>query len=188
MGHLGSVEDHTFAELQQWPLLQHNQEAVIPSFASVVKALPNARFNVEIKANNKAVVVALWELINTYGLYERIQVSSFHHEVLVAFRQISDNRIPTGASPQEVLEFLLLWNLGKEAPMAFASLQLPYGGSTWLDAQIASLVKIESSPRIQIFTVNSVEKIEPLLGKRSFGVMTDVPSSFIAEQKQTCRK
>ena len=142
----------------------------------------------EIKENNEEVVTALWELINKHELHDRIQVSSFHHDMLVAFRQISDHRIPTGASPQEALEFLLLWNLGHEAPIAFASLQLPYGASSRLDGQIDALLNSEAVPRVQVFTVNSFEDIALLLGKRSFGVMTDVPRSLISEQKQTCGK
>ena len=134
------------------------------------------------------MVEALWELIDKYRLHDRIQVSSFHHEMLVAFRKLSDNRIPTGASPQEAAEFLLLWSLGLEAPKAFSSLQLPYGGGGTLDSYVESLLDSKSAPQIQVFTVNSFEKIEPLLQKRSFGVMTDVPLSLMARQRPHCQK
>ncbi|MEC7987743.1 MAG: glycerophosphodiester phosphodiesterase family protein [Myxococcota bacterium] len=188
MGQSGGVEDYTLADLQQWPLRQHNKEAIIPSFAEVVEALPLSRFNVEIKENKEAVVRALWDFINAHELHDRIQVSSFHHDVLVAFRRLSNNRIPTGASPQEVVEFLLLWLLGQESPMEFASLQLPYGGNKWLDKRVLAMLKKESGPRIQVFTINSFEQIEPLLGNRRFGVMTDTPVALIEKKDQRCKE
>lgn len=185
-GRQGRVEDHTFAELQEMRVRQGGVEAVIPSFESVVEALGNARFNVEIKEKDQAVMVALWNLINTHGLHDRIQVSSFHHEMLVGFRQISGNRIPTGASPREAVEFLLLWYLGYEVPTAFVSLQLPYGGSPWLDTLVGAILKSDSGPKIQVFTVNSADTIEPLFGGASFGVMTDDPEVFMPEMRAGC--
>lgn len=72
----------------------------VPRFAELLEALPDTRFNVDLKSPGTAR--PLWETVRSYGAEDRVLVASFSDERLAQFRRLSGGRVPTAAGPREV--------------------------------------------------------------------------------------
>lgn len=75
----------------------------IPTLDELLDALPNARFNIDLKASG--AVAPLAETLRRHGAEHRVCVASFSLARLSAFRRLTGGRVATAASPVEVAVF-----------------------------------------------------------------------------------
>lgn len=79
-------------------------EHAVPTLAELLEELPQARFNVDLKA--PAAVAPLASLIDRTASHDRVCVGSFSQRRLDGFRRASGGRVATSASPAEVALFV----------------------------------------------------------------------------------
>ncbi len=72
----------------------------IPTLAELLDALPQARFNIDLKA--PGAIEPLVATLEQHGALDRVCVGSFHRASIAAFRRLTGGRVATSASPVEV--------------------------------------------------------------------------------------
>ena len=78
----------------------------VPTLAELVDAFPEARFNLDLKAD--AAVEPLAAFVAERGLQDRVLVGSFSWRRLHRFRGLAGPRVPTSAAPLEVAAYVVL--------------------------------------------------------------------------------
>lgn len=98
----GAIADLTYAEIVTARIAGKHH---IPTLAELFDALPEARFNIDLKSDGCAE--PLWRLIQERRAHERVLVGSFSSARLREFRALSGGSVPTSAGPGEVALFRL---------------------------------------------------------------------------------
>ncbi|MDQ6686532.1 MAG: glycerophosphodiester phosphodiesterase [Actinomycetota bacterium] len=78
---------------------------VVPTMASLFEALPECRFNIDIKT--ASAIEPLAALVRSTGAQDRVLVASFSRASLNRFRRLTDGLVATSAAPAEVALFML---------------------------------------------------------------------------------
>ena len=95
-GRTGRIRDLTFSELRD---IRIGFRAQIPTFTELLEALPNARFNVDLKAPGTGPALA--GIIKKQGAEDRVCVGSFSLRRIREFRRLMPF-VVTAADPVEV--------------------------------------------------------------------------------------
>ncbi|AFG38715.1 glycerophosphodiester phosphodiesterase [Spirochaeta africana] len=149
----------------------------IPTLREVFQAFPDAHMIVETKENNPALAAAMIELVQEYGREERTMLASFHHEMLVYFREHLPTTV-THASSDEVIPFLIASWLRLEgllSPQHEAFVvpirhgRLPVITRRFLAAADARGLATAA------WTINTPEQLLQLAEKGAWGLITDRP-------------
>lgn len=96
----------------------------VPLLDEVLEACPAARLNIDIKADDAALVRALTELLQRHGAASRVTVGSFLSSALQLFRTLAPH-IETSAHPGEVKQLLMAALLHRPPRSPAARLQVP---------------------------------------------------------------
>lgn len=186
----GLIRDHTLGELKRLDAGYYfttdggasfpyrGRGVTIPTLAEVLEALPDARFTIEIKPDDPAVVTELLRLVERLDLRDRIIVGSFQPRMLRDLRQRSGGAVATSAGPQEVQRFWLAARVRCERVLspAYDALQVP---------EIRGRLRVVS-PRfvaaahalglqVHVWTVDDAADMRRLLGWGVDGIMSDRP-------------
>lgn len=78
--------------------------ARVPRLEELFEAFPDARFNIDIKADGAAPALA--DFVRAHDAWDRVLVGSFSKRRLDSFRRLTTGRVPTSASPVEVAAYL----------------------------------------------------------------------------------
>ncbi len=78
----------------------------VPTFASLLHALPGASFNVDLKSVRAGALLA--DLLDAEQAWDRVLVGSFSPRRTGAFRRRTRGRVRTGATPPEAAAFRFL--------------------------------------------------------------------------------
>ena len=99
------------------------EEHAVPTMAELLEALPQCRFNIDLKS--AGAVQPLAALLERTGAYDRVCVGSFSDRRIRAFRKATRGRVATAAAPSEVARFLLPLSglAGRRGPQV---LQVPW--------------------------------------------------------------
>ncbi|MCL2482878.1 MAG: glycerophosphodiester phosphodiesterase [Propionibacteriaceae bacterium] len=171
----GRVADYTAAELSQITLISGEP---IPFFDDVVEALPQTRFNVDLKV--EGAIVPLVKAIMAHRLHNRILVDSFSQARLSRFRSLTHGQIPTAMAPPGVAwtAFVPLASAIVSSPGV--AVQVPrtqkIGVLTvpvvtrGMIARVHALGKV-----IHVWTVDEVDDMEQLIDLGVDGIITDRP-------------
>ena len=124
----------------------------IPTLAELVDAFPEARFNLDLKAD--AAVAPLAAFVLERGLHDRVLIGSFSRRRLRRFRRLAGPRVPTCASPAEVAAYVVLpGRLARLVAPGVAALQVPHRvgrlpvtTSAWYAAPTPSESRCTSGP------------------------------------------
>lgn len=100
---VGAVAELSYAELVAARIGEKHH---IPTLAELLDALPEHRFNIDIKADN--AVVPLVQVIEQAEAWDRVLIGSFSLPRLNRFRRLTHGRVPTAAAPLEVALFRLI--------------------------------------------------------------------------------
>jgi glycerophosphoryl diester phosphodiesterase len=146
----------------------------VPTFAEVLSAFPDVPLNVEIKADDVALVDAVRRLLEQFGATARVLLAAESGALMQKIR----DRIPgvvTGMSLPEVLEFMGSAGLCGYVPRGRA-LQVPvsYAGVPivtrhFVDA--AHALGLE----VHVWVIDEEAEMEALLDLGVDGIMTDFP-------------
>ncbi len=81
------------------------EEHAVPTMAELLEALPQCRFNIDLKS--ASAVQPLADLVERTGTHDRVCVGSFSDRRIRAFRRATRGRVATAAGPAEVARLLL---------------------------------------------------------------------------------
>lgn len=177
-GH-GLIADHTAAELEQ---LRIGADP-IPRLADLLEALPQAYFNVDLKA--PGAVAPLAELLRRTGAQHRVCVSSFSLSRIAAFRRLAPE-VATGLSS---LAVLLLWLgvPGTSRLLRGQAAQVPQrfcGGRLALVTRRFVRTAHRHGIRVHVWTVNDAAAMDSLIALGVDGIVTDQPDVLRAVLEQ----
>jgi glycerophosphoryl diester phosphodiesterase len=99
----GEIATLTLAEVRE--ALVAGRETV-PTLAELFDTFPHARFNIDLKS--EGAVAALVDFIAGRDAWDRVLVGSFSPRRTARFRALTGGRVPTCATPPEILAYRLL--------------------------------------------------------------------------------
>ena len=154
----------------------------IPALVEVLRNLPQARLNLEIKPRGPGLSGPLCAAIRTHGAQARVAVASFDQEAMDAFR-LACPEVATSATRNEVLRFVLLRAARLEHlhdPRAGA-FQVPERVNGWALVTPGFVIEARrSNQKVEIWVVNDPGDMARLLRLPADGVMTDYPDKILA--------
>jgi glycerophosphoryl diester phosphodiesterase len=167
----GRLADLTYAELSR---IRIGGSETIPTLLELVEAFPEARFNIDLKAEGTAAPLAA--LVAEHGLQDRVLVGSFSARRLNAFRRLAGPRVPTAAHPAEVAAYLLLPSRVATAVTRgrVAALQVPHrrGPLTIATRGLVRRAHAANLP-VHVWTIDDPLEMRTLLDRGVDGLMTD---------------
>ena len=184
----GLVQDLTLAELKKLDAGYHwtndeghtfpfrGQGIKIPSLSEIFSAFPKQVINIEIKQNDPPIVAALRELITQHKKTKQVLISAFNSRTMKVVRRLCHN-IATAATQSELNRFSKLSKLFLTRPFLLPAITLavPY------DIVTPHFVKAahKKNIRVDVWTVNEIEKMERLLTLKVDGILTDFPDKML---------
>lgn len=144
----------------------------IPTLDELLAALPEARFNIDLKAPGTAGPLA--RVLDRHAAHDRVCVASFTEAHLRAFRRLSRGRVATSASPPEVAAFAWAAPLRPLWPRTPAALQVPVRAGR-LAVVTPSLVRAAHrwGLAVHVWTINERAEMERLIDLGVDGLVSD---------------
>lgn len=166
-GHRGRVADLTAAEVQRLTL---SDGEAIPTLSEVLEALPELRFNIDLK--DEAGIEPVTRLIRSAEAIDRVCVTSFSERRAAAARRLLGPDACTGLGVWGVARFVLT---GRTAGAAV--LQMPFRAR---GIRVARGGVVRRAHRaglpLHVWTLNDATSIEHALDLGVDGIMTDRPA------------
>ncbi len=166
------------------------QKITVPTLEEVFDALPDAKFNIEIKNESPTVVNSLCNLIRERKLTEKVIVASISQTNLDNFRR-ECAEVATSASFTEVLQFYVYYKSGltdNYTPQmsSLQTLEKLFG------MQVVSKESVEIAHQlnlqIHVWTVNQPEQMQRLSEIGVDGIMTDYPDRLLEKVGRSADK
>lgn len=162
------------------------QRIRVPRLAELMRELPDAPLNIEIKCEGAAPVDAVVALVR--AARARIVLAAEHDNIMQAIRAAAPE-IPTSLATLEVAAFIGALQQGFEPslPAGAVALQIPprFGDTTLVDAaSVAAAHRLGAE--MHVWTINDPAEARRLLDLGCDAIMTDVPHvirSVIAERR-----
>ena len=124
----GRVDSYTLEELQKLDAGYHFRDlngelsyrgvegAYIPTVEEMFKRFPSMRMNIEIKDTypkgaDSQIEYKLWELIQKYGMAEKVLVVSFDHEIIRRFDSFAKGKVALAGGRDEIKSFVIFHKL-----------------------------------------------------------------------------
>lgn len=145
----------------------------IPILSDLLDALPDARFNIDIK--HPGAITPLVETLRSHGAFDRVCVGSFTTSSIRAFRQATAGRVATAASPSEVAGFALP-GVRRWWPLAADAFQMPMlvpGSRNRLLTPGLIAAAHARGARVHVWTINDRATMERLLDLGVDGIVSD---------------
>ncbi|MED4016634.1 glycerophosphodiester phosphodiesterase [Sutcliffiella cohnii] len=195
---LGFVEDFTLEELQQLDAGFYFQDlsgeysfrdqgVYIPTLDELFGLFPDIRWEIEIKDDNPPerideIITKLWELIQKYGLQDRVLVASFDHNIIKAFQKETDGEVAVAGGRSEIKRFVILHKLFARN-LFFSSVdafQIPTENSG-LNLTKERLIKDAGHVGVELhyWTINDKQEMRMLLERGASGIITDRPDLLL---------
>lgn len=159
-----------------------NTGITIPTLAEVLEALPDMRFNLDLKGTSRKLAERFVDTIYAYKARHRVLGASFHYRQLKRIRKMAPDML-TSFSVAEVRR-LLLWNAG-----GLISICFPFAGRTLQVPECSGKIRIVTEGLIrhlhkhgisvQVWTVNEEADMRRLLAMGVDGIITDDPRLLI---------
>jgi len=146
----------------------------VPLLTSLLATFPEARFNIDLKAEGAAATLAA--LIGEHGLHDRVLVGSFSGRRLRRFRRLAGPRVATSASPGEVAAYVVLpWRLARRVTRrAPAALQIPHRRGPLVVVSRRLVRRAHAAGlHVHVWTVDDPDDMRDLLDRGVDGLMTD---------------
>lgn len=187
----GRIQDMTWSQLQRLDAGYHHrqegqfpyrdQQVQIPALKDIFNALPDARYMLEIKPDNRQVSQLLCHLIQNYQMQDKVLVTSFHTGALLAFRRGCPT-VATAMTKSEITWYVLLEKIGLSHlfPVRGQAVQVP---EYWAGLRVVSpsLVKAlhQRGVRIQVWTINDPDKMARFKAYQVDGLISDFPERVL---------
>lgn len=152
----------------------------VPTLGEVYGEFEDVPINVEIKDKNRpGIEEAVWQTIRDAGAEERTLVVAEDLGTIRRFREASGGRVATAASRFELVFFDLLrrLRLGGLSKPAYQALQGPEFYPLRIRAVTPDFVRAAGKLglRVDVWTINTEERMRRLLALGVDGIMTDRP-------------
>jgi glycerophosphoryl diester phosphodiesterase len=157
------------------------QGLAVPLFEDVLKALPGARLNIEMKNFGPAEVGTFCALLRRYQAERSVLVGSFDHEPMRTFREACPD-VATSATVREGLAYYQLHRLGigslyRGPAVAF---QVPERfGDIHVIEPLFLQRAARTNLRVQVWTVNEIDDMMRLLALGVDAILTDRPDLLL---------
>lgn len=185
----GLITDLTFAELKQLDAAYNwspdggktfpyrGMGITYSSVEEVFQALPETRFNIDMKQTDPPVEEAFCRLISQYRMEDQVVAAYFHHKNNVAFRRLCP-QVTSSADQFETAVFVLLSyaGLGRAYSPVYASFQVPteqYRIPVTTSRFIAAAH--ERGIWVDVWTIDDPAEMKRLIDLGVDGIMTDRP-------------
>ncbi|MFV0451645.1 MAG: glycerophosphodiester phosphodiesterase family protein [Propioniciclava sp.] len=146
----------------------------IPRFSDLLEALPQARFNLDIKADAATDLLAATLAHHSAGA--RVCVGSFSTRRIGRFRRLTRGEIATSASPAEVAVFAFGPGLRRRWPLVCQAFQVPEREPR-TRVRVVTPGLIAAAHRrgaaVHVWTVNDRAAMESLIDLGVDGLVTD---------------
>lgn len=176
----GRIGDLTAAEIDA---IRFDGEYRIPRFAELMATWPQARLNIDPKAD--AAVDPLIAEIRAMGAIDRVCIGAFSDARIKRCRDRLGPGLCTSMGPIEVLRLVAIsWGLPVGAPVA-PCVQIPIGFDLpvpGLDVQVRVTTErliataAELDIDVHVWTIDDPDEMNRLIGMGVDGIMTDEPA------------
>lgn len=168
----GEIGALTHAEVRR--ALVNGRESV-PTLAELFDAFPHARFNIDLKSDG--AVPALAEFIAARDAWDRVLVGSFSRRRTGQFRALTAGRVPTSATPAEIVLFRFLPS-GRLAALLsrgrFAAFQVPHRHGRIRIVTPGFVRRAHAAGRhVHVWTIDEADEMRELLDRGVDGLFTD---------------
>lgn len=168
----GEIAALTLAQVRE--ALVAGRETV-PTLAELFDAFPAARFNIDLKS--EGAVAALAEFVAARGAWDRVLVGSFSRARTGRFRALTGGRVPTSATPLEIVAFRLLPSARLAAWVTrrrFAAFQVPHHRSRLRIVTPGFVRRAHAAGRhVHVWTIDDADEMRALLDRGVDGIFTD---------------
>jgi glycerophosphoryl diester phosphodiesterase len=185
----GRIVDLTYADLQKldagynWSpdggktFPYRGQGITYTSLEEVYKALPNMRFNIDMKQTEPPIEAAFCNLTRQYGMQDKVVAASFNHKNNVAFRKLCPE-VTTSADETETRNFVFLnfAFLGRWYSPQFKVFQVPVeqSGIPIITRHFVNAAH-ERNLRVDVWTIDDPAEMKRLIDLNVDGIMSDRP-------------
>ena len=168
----GEIVRSTYDEVRE-ALVGGREE--VPTLARLFDEFPSVRFNIDLKSDG--AVPVLVSFIEARDAWDRVLVGSFSQRRIRTFRRLTHGRVPTSASPAEVLCFLVVPS-GRLADRLtggrVAAFQVPHRHRGIEVASRALVRRAHAAGKhVHVWTVDDPEEMRELLDRGVDGLFTD---------------
>lgn len=190
----GRVNDLTLAEIKQLDAGHYfkdlngefsfqNKGVEIPTVEEAFEAVPNMKWNIEIKDTNdpelfEDIAEKLWLIIQDYHLEEDVLIASFDQDIIDIMLDVSDGQAFVSGGRAEITKFVIIHKLflnGLYRPTVNA-IQIPTEDSN-INLKSRGLIKGANRLGMDVhyWTINDKEKMKELIELGADGIITDRP-------------
>jgi glycerophosphoryl diester phosphodiesterase len=156
-----------------------HQGLFVPTFHQVLEQFKDMRMNIEIKGwhpiDAKKIAGHFCDLLEDYGMTERVLVASFHRQVLRVIRKRRPE-VAISASTIDVIKFVLSSRFGSGSYRPDA--EAIQTQSTFIDAKLLETCR-KHGLKLHGWTVNKVEEMDRLIALGVDGIITDFPTKLL---------
>lgn len=166
----GLIADLPYAEVSRARI---GGSEPIPTLGELLEALPEARFNIDIK--HPGAVDPLVTALRVHDAADRVCVGSFTTRSITSFRQATGGRVATAASPVEVAAYAVP-GVRRCWPLAAAAFQMPMQvPGTALPLLTPGLIAAAHArgARVHVWMINDRATMERLLDLGVDGIVSD---------------
>ena len=172
-GH-GEIASQTWAQLKD---VKVGGQAPLSRLEDVLEELPEARFNIDVKANQ--AVEPFVRTIERTGAYDRVAAASFSDSRLARLRRLAGPKLVTAMGPRSVLVLWLngwapLLPLGGLASGFLAQVPARQGGLTVVDRSFVKTAE-KAGCEVHVWTIDDPAEMRRLLDLGVHGIVTDRP-------------
>jgi glycerophosphoryl diester phosphodiesterase len=168
----GEIAALTLAEVRE--ALVGGREAV-PTLAELFDAFPGARFNIDLKSDG--AVPALADFLAARDAWHRVLVGSFSARRTARFRALTDGRVPTCATPLEIVAFRLLPSAVLASLVTrkrFQAFQVPHRRGPVTVVTRGFVCRAHAAGlQVHAWTIDDAAEIGVLLDRGVDGIFTD---------------
>lgn len=141
----------------------------------VLAALPNRRWNIEIKNDSSIGANQTCQSIKRAGLTNKVLIASFHDKAMAAFRAACP-QVATSMAPNEIRTFVIAahLHLARFVKTPAVSVQVPVaaGGFDLTNARFVAAIKARNI-KLHYWTINEPPQMRVLIDAGADGLLTD---------------
>ena len=155
----------------------------IPTLREAFEALPDARFNLELKQDQNGLVEATLALIEEFERADRTLVTAADDALMGRIRERVRARglpVALGAATGDVVGFVRAALSGERPPEGPVALQIPasFGGNPLATPELVKLAH-DHGVHVHVWTINDPDEMARLLDLGVDGLVTDHPARMV---------
>lgn len=192
----GMVSDLTLEELRELDAAHHfeddsgtpfplrDQGVRVPTLEEAFEDFPDARFNLEIKANPPKLVGRVIELVDKFARHETTLLTAGESPIMEELRRERKQRgapFAIGASTADIVTVIKAALANGPTPVDIMALQIPtdFGGRPLVTEDLIRYAQ-EQEIAVHVWTINEPLEMQRLLDLGIDGIVTDHPERMAA--------